>query len=440
MHRARGRRLGKTNQFTRIATVSRFCQLKKLLIILFLIVVAGLSGSGDAGASTTSLSAFTGACGPLPPPSWPSFKDQFDTFVMALCYQEQQWPHEASRRSSEGPHAPFVKLWYSPQLYRWMTTGNRHGPIPDGSVVIKEEYGDDVPTSPIIFWSRMIKDSGLWWDGWYWAVVGTEVTSSATTASTTTSSTTSSGGCAEPQFSYNGPTINSINCIGCDASAILVKLRQPWSWNVLRPAICDPGDRGERERHASVLLSADPNAGPSRSVIGIDRPAARVGTYRREATVRLDYRDTQDLDDPSTYTGKFNVGPANEVYGPYPSGNTEVPTGDNVIRVPMVNSVGIVPVSGLRSQRQNSAPLATRSCSPSMTPKAGRLAPILSRPLTSSGSTAPSLTQTANPARTAICPTISRAGSWRTKSPTSRTARSRWYQRSAHLQVCRSSN
>jgi len=54
----------------------------------------------------------------------------------------------------------------------------------------------------------------------------------------------------------------------------------------------------------------------------------------------------EDLDDPSTYTGKFNVGPANEVYGPYPSGSTDVPTGDNVIRVPMVNSVGILPVYG----------------------------------------------------------------------------------------------
>ena len=95
---------------------------------------------------------------------------------MANCYgvQKQNWPHEADRRSSEGLHSPYVKLWYSPQLYRWMTLRNRQGQIPDGSVVIKEEYDDDVPSSPICFWSVMIRDSNLWWDGWSWAVVGVE--------------------------------------------------------------------------------------------------------------------------------------------------------------------------------------------------------------------------------------------------------------------------
>ncbi len=84
-------------------------------------------------------SAFGGACGPLRPPLWPNFKARLDQFVMALCYQKQRWPHEAMRRSSEGLHAPYVKLWYSPQIYRWMIFKHRQGPIPDGSVVIKDE-------------------------------------------------------------------------------------------------------------------------------------------------------------------------------------------------------------------------------------------------------------------------------------------------------------
>jgi hypothetical protein len=54
----------------------------------------------------------------------------------------------------------------------------------------------------------------------------------------------------------------------------------------------------------------------------------------------------QDLDAPSTYTGKFLLGPANEVFGPYPSGDSDVKVGDNVIRAPMINSVGILPVFG----------------------------------------------------------------------------------------------
>ncbi len=422
---------------------------------------------------------------------------------MGLCYQKQQWPHEANRRSSEGLHAPFVKLWYSPQLYRWMIPPqNRQGRIPDGSVVVKEEYGDDDPTSPIVFWSVMIKDSILWWDGWSWAVVGTEVTG-ATAASTTTSSTTS--GCAEPQFSFNGPT--SINCIGCHASAISGSSSDsgnPGTGTFSTPQFVTPATEGNinatlpiffppirtpaafdplsgftdqlpslvsgsttaipcmvsesKDLAASKPYSSNPRVtGPSlfvtsnqcaschdatnntpmpthmlwppgpptlnsinlstygewrysmmglsgrdpiffaqldtestvhsrlkgkrnapgfiqdtclscHGVMGQRQYHLDKGNGPRTLFTRAQLNDPnsqyaalardgvscavchhiadEDLDDPSTYTGKFNVGPASEVYGPYPSGNTDVPTGDDVIRVPMVNSVGILPIYG----------------------------------------------------------------------------------------------
>jgi hypothetical protein len=54
----------------------------------------------------------------------------------------------------------------------------------------------------------------------------------------------------------------------------------------------------------------------------------------------------QKLDDPSTYTGKFLLGPPGQVFGPYPSGNSLEKVGDNVIPAPMINSVGILPVFG----------------------------------------------------------------------------------------------
>jgi len=491
--------------------VPRVSKSKKLLFIVLSIVAAGLCCGSDSSANTSN-PAFTGACGPLPPPSWPNFKDQFDKFVMGLCYQKQDWPHEANRRSSEGLHAPYVKLWYSPQLYRWMTLRNRQGPIPDGSVVIKEEYPDTNPSSAILFWSGMIKDAGLWWDGWYWAVVGTEVTGSATAASTTTSSAMTSGGCAEPQFSFNGPT--SINCIGCHASAISgsssnsgnpgtgtfstpqfvtpategnVKATLPfffppigtpapfnplWGFTDLPPesvianmkmlhgsstaipcmvpeskdlAASKPFSKNPRVSGPSLFVTSSqcaschdatdntpmpthmlwPPGPPGLNTINLSTYGewrySMMGLSGRDPIffAQLDTESTQhakikgkpnapgfiqdtclschgvmgqrqyhldkgngprtlftrdqlnnpnskyaalardgvscavchhmadgNLDDPSTYTGKFNVGPTNELYGPYPSGNTDVPTGDNVIRVPMVNSVGILPVYG----------------------------------------------------------------------------------------------
>ena len=482
---------------------ARFSESKKPLLVALAIMVACMCCSTNSSANTINAGAFSGACGPLPPPSWPNFKDRLDKFVMGLCYQKQRWPHEADRRSSEGIHAPFVKLWYSPQLYRWMIPPqNRQGRIPDGSVVVKEEYGDDNPTSPIIFWSVMIKDSILWWDGWSWAVVGTEVTG-APAASTTTSSTTS--GCAEPQFSFNGPT--SINCIGCHASAISgsssdtgnpgtgtfstpqfvtsategnvnatlpiffppihtpaaldplseftdqlpslaadsttaipcmvpeskdLAVSKPYSSNprVSGPSLfvtsnqcasChDASDNTPMPTHmlwppgpptlSSINLSTygewrysmmglsgrDPiffaqldtestvhsklkgkrNAPgfiqdtclSCHGVMGQRQYHLDKGNGPRTLFTRAQLNDPksqyaalardgvscavchhiadEDLDDPSTYTGKFDVGPANEVYGPYPSGDTDVPTGDDVIRVPMVNSVGILPIYG----------------------------------------------------------------------------------------------
>ncbi len=482
---------------------ARFSESKKPLLIALAIMVACLCCSTNSSASTINLEAFSGACGPLPPPSWPNFKDRLDKFVMGLCYQKQQWPHEANRRSSEGLHAPFVKLWYSPQLYRWMIPPqNRQGRIPDGSVVVKEEYGDDNPTSPIVFWSVMIKDSILWWDGWSWAVVGTEVTG-AIAASTTTSSTTS--GCAEPQFSFNGPT--SINCIGCHASAISGSSSDsgnPGAGTFSTPQFVTPATEGNVNATLPIFFppihtparfdplseftdqlpslvpdstTAIPCMVPESKDLAVSKPyssnpfvsgpslfvtsnqcaschdatdntpmpthmlwppgpptsnSINLSTYGEwrysmmglsgrdpiffaqldtESTVHSKLKgkrnapgfiqDTclschgvmgqrqyhldkgngprtlftraqlndpssqyaalardgvscavchhiadEELDDPSTYTGKFNVGPANEVYGPYPSGDTDVPTGDDVIRVPMVNSVGILPIYG----------------------------------------------------------------------------------------------
>lgn len=486
---------------------ARFSESKKPLLIALAIMVACLCCSTNSSASTINPEAFSGACGPLPPPSWPKFKDRLDKFVMGLCYQKQQWPHEANRRSSEGLHAPFVKLWYSPQLYRWMIPPqNRQGRIPDGSVVVKEEYGDDDPTSPIVFWSVMIKDSILSWDGWSWAVVGTEVTG-AIAASTTTSSTTS--GCAEPQFSFNGPT--SINCIGCHASAIsgsssdsgnpgagtfstpqfvtpesegnvnatlpifFPPIHTPAPFDLLSeftdqlPSLVPdsttakrcmvpeskdsvtskPYTKNPRTTGPSLFVTSNQCASchdatdntplPTHMLYPSDQPAGPVdpnsvnlstyGEWRysmmglsgrdpiffaqldTESTVHSKLKgkrnapgfiqDTclschgvmgqrqyhldkgngprtlftraqlndpnsqyaalardgvscmvchqmidQNLDDPSTYTGKFLLGSPGQVFGPYPSGNSDVPAPGDVVRVSMINGVGIVPVFG----------------------------------------------------------------------------------------------
>ncbi|HZI18638.1 MAG TPA: cytochrome P460 family protein [Pyrinomonadaceae bacterium] len=71
---------------------------------------------------------------------------------------------------------PAVKIYYSPGVMRWLT-GGRVGDIPDGSMIIKEQYhppaakyeegGPPAPTD----WTIMIKDSKGAKDGWYWAEI-----------------------------------------------------------------------------------------------------------------------------------------------------------------------------------------------------------------------------------------------------------------------------
>jgi hypothetical protein len=400
-------------------------------------------------------------------------------------------------------------MWYSPSLFKWMTDQNplgpRQGPVPDGAIVVKEEFPNE--TGPEDFWSVMVKDSSLWWDGWYWRVVGTEVGAAAAPAATSATS-----GCAEPVFATNGPT--SINCIGCHASAdynvpgtgtfsptTFIDMKKATSAGAagaipaheMLPAFAmdamhletqaepDPTsgftDRLPSSIFANVrVLAAATTTIPCMVPESLDLVAskpAKVGgpslfvtsnqcanchdatdntpmpthmlytppgsstplnlsTYgewrysltalagrdpiflaqlESESTMHSNVKGTpngpgfvQDtcfschgimgqrqfhldkgnapgtlftrdqlndptspygalardgvscdvchhmadnkLDDPSTYTGKFIAGPANEIYGPYPSGDSDVKVGDNVIPRPMKNSVGIVPIFG----------------------------------------------------------------------------------------------
>jgi len=176
-------------------------------------MAAGFYSCGGGGGSNP---AFTGDCAPLPTPDTSqAFKDRLDKFAEKRCYAKQGWQHDAKNRTSQNIHDTFIKIYYSPVLFKWMDKGGRKGPVPDGAIVIKEEYAaENDPPSKIQFWSVMIHDSKLWWDGWYWAVVGVEVG-----ASTTPAASAAASGCADPQdnFPLKGPT--ALNCAGCHASA-----------------------------------------------------------------------------------------------------------------------------------------------------------------------------------------------------------------------------
>ncbi len=148
------------------------------------------------------------ACSSLPRASSPDFLEHLTSFLNDLCYQKENWQHDAQVRTSDGVH-PFVRVWYSPALFDWMTVENRQGPVPNGAIVVKEMYV--TLTAPLTEWTVMVKDSNLSWDGWYW---GDLVNPSPKDPNAPPEP---AHACAEPQVLLNG---TGLYCLNCHASAI----------------------------------------------------------------------------------------------------------------------------------------------------------------------------------------------------------------------------
>jgi hypothetical protein len=168
-------------------------------VALVLVAAAALSGEPRARAASSSPpAAFDSAVpdcvregkeNPLPLPSSflparpVAFQPVLAQFLESGEYRRLGWCSDKSLRdtgpfvagSPYGVH-PAVRIHYSPGVMRWLM-GGRVGDIPDGSMIIKEQYSppavkyeEDGPPAPTD-WTIMIKDSKGAKDGWYWAEI-----------------------------------------------------------------------------------------------------------------------------------------------------------------------------------------------------------------------------------------------------------------------------
>jgi hypothetical protein len=122
---------------------------------------------------------------PLPSSFLPNrvseFQAQLKAFLTSGKYRNLNWCEDKGLRDtgpfingvSYGVH-PTVKIYYSPTVVNWLLRKNPDAVIPDGAMIIKEQY--TAPAAryqlqappPATGWTIMIRDSKGSKDGWYW--------------------------------------------------------------------------------------------------------------------------------------------------------------------------------------------------------------------------------------------------------------------------------
>src|SRR5215469_926330 len=123
----------------------------------------------------------------LPPGEPVAFEKQVLKFLSTLDYRNLGWCEDKWVRDT-GPfmnnvtadvHPP-VRIFYSPEVSNWLLN-DREGPIPDGAVIIKEQFApppaarySDIPPDQLGCsndWTIMIKNAAASRDGWFWGEV-----------------------------------------------------------------------------------------------------------------------------------------------------------------------------------------------------------------------------------------------------------------------------
>ena len=137
-----------------------------------------VSTSPCAGAPESGL--------PLPslflPSKLPDFQYKLKAFLTSGKYKSMHWCEDKALRDtgpfvngvSYGVH-PTVKIYYSPSVITWLLRKNPADVIPDGAMIVKEQYSAPAaqyqisgPPAKPRGWTIMIKDAKGSKDGWYW--------------------------------------------------------------------------------------------------------------------------------------------------------------------------------------------------------------------------------------------------------------------------------
>ena len=277
-----------------------FLALTQLGAICLAITILSACGNGGSSAPSENV----GPCASLPPAADSDFLVHLTPFMNNLCYQKKNWQHDAQVRTSDGVH-PFVRVWYSPSLFDWITVKNRVGPVPDGAMVVKEQFHE--LSGPLVEWTVMVKDSNLSWDGWYWA----DLLNPTPRNPNATPTPAPGGGCAEPQVLFNGA---GLYCLNCHASAIAN------SGTYSSTAYLDPPSVGSAGAlaDASAMIDDMHNISSRKSLETLEAEQAPMFVNRVPNSVFADLRALSQVKAPCMVSQAFDhvVPAANSAGGP----------------------------------------------------------------------------------------------------------------------------
>jgi hypothetical protein len=152
-------------------------------------------GHSPAAAATPGDAAQNPCVWPLPvmPSDDPDrFQKLLSDYLQQKCYKrpESGWMGDNQIRDT-GPFIPnntanlskggktlgthnAVRVYYSPEVWKWMTGDRKNGDIPDGATIIKEMYPTPAQQKvdadySLTGYAIMVKDKKGSWDGWFWS-------------------------------------------------------------------------------------------------------------------------------------------------------------------------------------------------------------------------------------------------------------------------------
>ena len=178
-----------------IRLLANILVLSVILISVLIVFTKNASTKPDHRGATQSNQVQASPCAngkesglPLPsrflPAKLSEFQAQLKSFLTSAKYRSLNWCEDKSLRDtgpfvngvSYGVH-PTVKIYYSPDVIKWLLRKDPAQLIPDGAMIVKEQYSAPAARyqlqapKGINGWTIMIKDSKGSQDGWYWAEI-----------------------------------------------------------------------------------------------------------------------------------------------------------------------------------------------------------------------------------------------------------------------------